>query len=132
MCGFAQTPLLGDESTKRNGAIPEHQLPAYDLHRKAMAPALTALFGKERGDPRKVVELMVDVVRGEGKAKGRPWPRRIPIGPDAVKLAARQARATLALVEAWAEAAESTDRDDYVPVAEELDEAIIGVPAAQV
>ncbi|KAH9941811.1 NAD-P-binding protein [Epithele typhae] len=33
-----------------------------------------------KGDPRKAMELLVDVVKGEGKAKGKKFPLHLPLG----------------------------------------------------
>lgn len=42
-----------------------------------------ALQGHQAGDPVKAVELIVDVVRGKGKAKGRRFPHYLPLGEEA-------------------------------------------------
>ncbi|EMD35417.1 hypothetical protein CERSUDRAFT_116184 [Gelatoporia subvermispora B] len=34
-------------------------------------------------DPRKVMQTVADVVRGEGKAEGKPWPLYLPLAPEA-------------------------------------------------
>ncbi|GLB40934.1 putative enoyl-(Acyl carrier protein) reductase [Lyophyllum shimeji] len=39
--------------------------------------------GTEKGDPDKAMEAVIDVVRGEGVAKGRPWPGYLILGEDA-------------------------------------------------
>ena len=39
--------------------------------------------GRELGDPDKIVEATVDVVRGKGVAKGRSWPDYLFLGDDA-------------------------------------------------
>ncbi len=36
-----------------------------------------------KGDPQKAMEVVVDVVRGEGVAKGREWPTYLILGEDA-------------------------------------------------
>ncbi|KAI0716853.1 NAD-P-binding protein [Earliella scabrosa] len=45
------------------------------------------------GDPAKAMELLVDVVRGEGKAAGRAWPLYLPMGAvtdDAIRAKTKQ------------------------------------------
>lgn len=37
------------------------------------------------GDPAKAMEAVVDVVKGEGVAAGRPWPTYLVLGKDAEK-----------------------------------------------
>ena len=38
--------------------------------------------GHQIGDPLKAVQVMLDVVRGEGVAVGRPFPTIVPLGGD--------------------------------------------------
>lgn len=38
--------------------------------------------GNQPGDPEKAVSIMIDVVKGEGVAVGKPMPERLPLGPD--------------------------------------------------
>ena len=51
--------------------------------RHASKTRLAAVSGTEKGDPNKAVGAIVDVVRGEGVAKGRPWPGYLILGEDA-------------------------------------------------
>ena len=41
-----------------------------------------SLDGNQPGDPKKAVELMIDLVKGEGCAADRAVPLRLPIGRD--------------------------------------------------
>jgi len=43
------------------------------------------LDGKQPNDPERGMEVVVDVVRGEGRAAGRPFPLWLALGADAVK-----------------------------------------------
>jgi NAD(P)-dependent dehydrogenase (short-subunit alcohol dehydrogenase family) len=43
----------------------------------------TSLDGNQPGDPKKAVELMIDLVKGEGRAAGKTVPLRLPIGWNA-------------------------------------------------
>jgi hypothetical protein len=61
----------------------ENQIPAYDALRNASINRLISRAGTEKGDPHKAVEVIVDVVKGEGVAKGRPWPGYLVLGEDA-------------------------------------------------
>ncbi|KAJ7750390.1 hypothetical protein DFH07DRAFT_961353 [Mycena maculata] len=58
-------------------------LPDYDKMRALSAARFGAVSGTERGDPAKAMEAVVDVVRGEGAAAGRPWPGTLVLGEDA-------------------------------------------------
>ncbi|KAJ6598429.1 hypothetical protein DFH09DRAFT_1258468 [Mycena vulgaris] len=55
----------------------------YDGMRTLSAARFGSVSGTEKGDPAKAMEAVVDVVRGEGVARGRPWPGRLTLGEDA-------------------------------------------------
>jgi hypothetical protein len=40
--------------------------------------------GNEPGDPKKCAERIIDVMKGEGLASGKPMPFQIPLGVDAI------------------------------------------------
>ena len=43
-----------------------------------------SINGKQPNDPDRGMEVVVDVVRGEGRAAGRPFPLWLALGADAV------------------------------------------------
>jgi len=47
--------------------------------------AFLALNGKQPNDPDRGMEIVVDVVRGEGRAAGKPFPLWLALGVDAVQ-----------------------------------------------
>lgn len=57
----------------------------YDELRQASIVRFRSIAGTERGDPDKAMEAVVDVVRGEGVARGRPFPRYLILGDDGEK-----------------------------------------------
>ena len=63
--------------------------------------------GTERGDPQKAVKLIVDVVRGEGQAEGRPWPRYLVLGEDAYADARRKMAVIEGCMQEWEDVASS-------------------------
>jgi hypothetical protein len=86
--------------------------------------------GNERGDVKKGVELMVDVIRGEGCASGRKIPPRLPIGSDAVKVIEGGCRNVLNIIDVWrSDIFGTTDRDDFN--GGELIESIVKVPEVE-
>ena len=107
-------------------------LDAYAGHRAAMVGVAQAHDGNERGDVRKGVELMVDVIRGEGCASGgRKIPLRLPIGDDAVKIIESTCRNTMKVIDAWrGDVVATTDRDEFQ--GEKGIEVLVTVPDAQV
>ncbi|THU82018.1 NAD(P)-binding protein [Dendrothele bispora CBS 962.96] len=55
----------------------------YDDLRNMANSRYLQIPGNEPGDPVKAMEVLVDVVRGEGCAKGKKWPTVLPLGQDA-------------------------------------------------
>ncbi|KAJ3553171.1 hypothetical protein NP233_g12710 [Leucocoprinus birnbaumii] len=54
----------------------------YDDLRKAAQKTFASLPGNEPGDALKAMTAVVDVVRGEGPAKGKAWPNYLILGED--------------------------------------------------
>jgi hypothetical protein len=128
--GFFQTPLT-DVAKLAEYASSASPLDAYAGHRAAMMATAQAHMGHERGDARKGVELMVDVIRGEGCASGRKTPLRLPIGDDAVRVVEATCHNMLKVIDAWrSDVVGTTDRDEFE--GENGIQAIVTVPDAQV
>jgi hypothetical protein len=69
-------------------SIPFHtsnKIPDYDEFRQICIDRYASVPGKEPGDPEKAMEAVVDTVRGEGVAEGKPWPWCLLLGNDAEK-----------------------------------------------
>ena len=62
-----------------------------------------------RGDPRKVVERIIDVVKSEGMASGKTMPIRLPLGPDALASIRAKCKTTLEICDEWEEVISSTN-----------------------
>jgi hypothetical protein len=80
--------LLTPGSFRTEGiyAYPFHTsnpIPDYDTYREKALALHHSIAGHEKGDPKKAMEAVVDVVHGEGVAKGRPWPFTLILGQDA-------------------------------------------------
>ncbi|KAJ8473653.1 hypothetical protein ONZ51_g7728 [Trametes cubensis] len=73
----------------------------YDEMRDAVKARLAAVEKAFRGDPAKAMELLTDVVRGEGKAAGRPWQLYLPIGGAAIDAISGKARKMIEVVDGW-------------------------------
>jgi hypothetical protein len=73
---------------------------------------LKASDGKQKGDPRKGAGRMIDVVNSEGRAAGRPMPKRLPLGKDSLKTIREKCKETLRLCDEWEEIIVSTSRDE--------------------
>ncbi|KII85496.1 hypothetical protein PLICRDRAFT_668304 [Plicaturopsis crispa FD-325 SS-3] len=70
-----------------------------------------AVDGQQNGDPAKAMEAVVDVVRGEGKAKGRPWPTYLVLGDDAERDIRAKIQKMLDTLDAWADVTRGTNFD---------------------
>ncbi|KAK7051566.1 hypothetical protein VNI00_004545 [Paramarasmius palmivorus] len=71
--------------------------------------ALQAYNSKQPGDPRRGVQVVVDVVRGEGLAQGKPFPTSLQLGSDCYSVAKEECEKALQVLETWKEVSQSTD-----------------------
>ncbi|KAJ7749960.1 hypothetical protein B0H16DRAFT_1550720 [Mycena metata] len=62
-----------------------------------------------KGDPAKAMEAVVDVVRGEGKAKGRVWPGLLMLGDVGVSGVKEKCEQVLGLLEEWRDVSTGLD-----------------------
>ena len=60
----------------------------------------------------KGVEVIVDVIRGEGSAKGKEFPLFVGLGSDFYTMARQETVKTLDNLEAWKDVSFSTDFKD--------------------
>ncbi|KAL5388658.1 hypothetical protein DPSP01_002763 [Paraphaeosphaeria sporulosa] len=73
-----------------------------------------AMLGNEVGDPKKVVKVMVDIVKGEGVAEGKEIPNRLPLGSDALVAVQPKHETMLKQWGDWKDVILSTDCDDVI------------------
>jgi predicted metal-dependent enzyme (double-stranded beta helix superfamily) len=73
----------------------------YDELRNITMQHFSAVPGTQKGDPNKAMEVVVDVVKGEGKAKGRPWPTYLALGNDADEGIRQKSTRLLKHVDEW-------------------------------
>lgn len=55
---------------------------------------------------------MVDLVRGEGIAAGKPFPPALALGTDCYKVAENESKSALARLEEWKDVSFSTDFEE--------------------
>ncbi|RDB30241.1 hypothetical protein Hypma_007082 [Hypsizygus marmoreus] len=101
---FRTTFLAADHRTLQVSRIVDYK-PMTDK----VNAALEAYNGKQPGDPLKGVEVVVDVVRGEGVAAGKAFPTVLNLGTDCYDVVKSECEATLARLEDWKEVTTSTD-----------------------
>lgn len=65
--------------------------------------------GNQPDDPKSCVERIVDVVKSEGLAAGKPVPTAIPLGSDAYLTVKKRAEAVLKMCEEWEVVSRSID-----------------------
>jgi len=81
----------------------------YEETEKALAGFIAATDGNQPGDPRKLVERIIDVVKSEGMAAGKAMPPRLPMGRDAMAIIVEKCEATLQICKEWENLITSTD-----------------------
>ena len=103
--GYYRTKIFSARNVKVSP--PTHE--DYNAIFAAMAAGVGALDGNQRGDSIKCVERMIDVVKLEGMAAGRPMPKRLPLGPDSTEIMRNRCLETLQLCDEWKDFICSTD-----------------------
>lgn len=79
---------------------------------RARAQAMFASVpGNEKGDPDKAAEAIVDIVRGEGVAKGREWPNYLMLGHDAEDALRTKCDILLDSLDKWGDVTRGTTFD---------------------
>ena len=102
--GCHRTKAFGNILHQTPASIPDHS-----GFNKAVRLFETTSNGKEPGDPKKAVERMIDVVKGDGLAKGKDLPVRMPLGSDGLQIVQDKCLATWKLCEEWEGLITSTD-----------------------
>lgn len=104
--GIFRTRAFSSSYQYHQSSIPEYA--QIDAGTKAFVDGMN---GQEPGDPKKAVERMIDVVRGEGMAAGKEMPFRLPLGTDGMGVVREKCLATLKVCEEWQGLIQSTDFD---------------------
>ena len=102
--GYYRTKAFGNILHQTPTSIPDHS-----GFNKAVRLFETTSNGKEPGDPKNAVERMIDVVKGDGLAKGKDFPVRMPLGSDGLQMVQDKCLATWKLCEEWEGLITSTD-----------------------
>lgn len=103
--GRFRTKLL----SSGNIQIRQSDIPDYEERSKARIEGLAGEDQNQPGDPEKLAEIVLDLVRGEGVAQGKEVPFRLPLGVDCYTDVKEKCEATLAMLETWVDVAKSTD-----------------------
>jgi hypothetical protein len=81
----------------------------YASMRVAVESFLREKSGKQPGDASKAANVIIDVVRGEGQAQGKPWPHRLVLGSDARKDIEGKYYMMLEEIAQWKDVTDSVD-----------------------
>ena len=106
--GYFRTKVFDQENIKFRSKA---SLTDYDGIRDAVQQGVQGIDGKQPGDPKKAVAIVIDVVREEGVAEGKSQPERLPLGPDAVATMRKKAVGNLAICNEWEDVIRSTNID---------------------
>ncbi|KAH9219721.1 hypothetical protein DL95DRAFT_482814, partial [Leptodontidium sp. 2 PMI_412] len=100
--GYCITPT----NTNTNTNTIQTQIQTTPLPKHA---AMTAYSGHQPDSPFKAAERIIEVVKIEGMESGRPFPTRLVLGSDALKVVKEKWESTLALLGEWEDVGRSTD-----------------------
>lgn len=89
----------------------ENPMKEYDSMRVASQTKFKSIDGTQKGDPNKAAEAIVDVIRGEGVTKGRPWPSYLFLGEDAEYDVRNKCRKILTILDEWADVTRGVNFD---------------------
>lgn len=99
--GNFRTEILGSKMLNNKPTPSASNEENSKIHAETTA-AFAALSGHQRGDAKKAVKRMVDVLRLEGVAEGRTaMPPRLLIGKDAFDAVREKCEETLRICEEW-------------------------------
>ncbi len=95
--GFFRTSILTPENLQLGSA----HLEDYKEVNDGLKQVLIGSNGQQPGDPVRGVKIVIDVVKGEGVAKGRNMPFRLPMGSDAIDCMKAKCEDTLKVLNEW-------------------------------
>ena len=106
--GRFRTKLLASGNVQMQAS----QISDYMEFSNVLLGAIAAESGKQPGDPKKLVSVLLDLVRGEGIAKDRGVPFRLPLGSDCLDEVSKKVDQTRSVMEEWKDVVLSTDFED--------------------
>ncbi|KAF8190434.1 hypothetical protein K438DRAFT_2018754 [Mycena galopus ATCC 62051] len=91
--------------------ILDNPLQAYDGMREKNLQFYADRDGKQVGDPDKAMDAVVDVVRGEGAARDKPWPGYLLLGKEADRDVRAKCKVMTDHLDEWREVVNGVDFD---------------------
>jgi len=87
-------------------------IPDYDAMRNAGQKQVNSMIGKATNDPKKAVEAICDVVRGEGVAKGKEWPLYLMLGKGCEEDVRSKCTKVLSVLDEWKDVTRAMEFDE--------------------
>jgi NAD(P)-dependent dehydrogenase (short-subunit alcohol dehydrogenase family) len=87
-------------------------IPDYAEFTNGLIDTLNRDSEKQPGDPVKLVEIVLDLVRREGVAEGKEVPFRLPLGADCYEEIKSKVEETLKMLDEWGPVTKSTDVEE--------------------
>ena len=109
--GAFKTDLLAPSSNIKQ-TDGQSRIADYGHINKAMADSFAQADGNQPGDPIKGADIMFDVFTSSGVAEGRPLPRYLPLGSDAVDGISKAAQQAGDETREWADIVSKSDRTE--------------------
>ena len=106
--GFFRTKIFHPGNLKVE-TDPSLSIPDYAEFNKLVGGFVQQMNGNQPGDPKKAVQVMIDLVKGEGVAKDRTVPERLPLGTDVFDKIKAKYTKYLAVCDEWESVITSTD-----------------------
>ncbi|KAF2871948.1 putative hydroxybutyrate dehydrogenase [Massariosphaeria phaeospora] len=104
--GFFRTKIMHPDNVLKFRSEP---IADYDGIRDLTSQFVDGINGNQPGDPKKAVEIMIDVVKGEGVAAGKEMPDRLPLGPDCLATMRKRCVGNLTTCNEWEDVIRSTN-----------------------
>lgn len=93
------------------GWCENHLSPDYDTIRESARKSFESIPGNEPGDAFKAMTAIVDIVRGEGPARGRAWPNYLILGEDGEDAVRNKCALVLGILDEWKDVTRGTGFD---------------------
>ncbi|KAJ7596537.1 hypothetical protein C8J56DRAFT_1011267 [Mycena floridula] len=84
----------------------------YDTVREIVLGHMKTTWGTFKGDPKKAMNVVLDVVKGEGVAKDRPWPLYLPLGAPCHTAIQNKATTMIKISQEWSDVTTDLDFDE--------------------
>jgi NAD(P)-dependent dehydrogenase (short-subunit alcohol dehydrogenase family) len=106
--GRFRTLFLSEDNRKSTST----KIDEYEQDSRAMLEGLAGEDRTQPGDPVKLVDVVLDLVRQEGVAAGREVPFRLPLGIDCYDAIKEKCEETLRVLKDWETIIRSTEHDN--------------------